>query len=71
MSESNPQITTVDLGFVVAVEKVWEVRFTVYASCISSFVKSGTYTIASTLVLVLFMLASKHVKSPKLMNFDR
>jgi len=30
MSESNPQITTVELGFVVAVEKVWEAPFALY-----------------------------------------
>jgi hypothetical protein len=68
MSESNPQIATVELGFVIAVEKVWEAQFALYTSSISSFVKSGTYSTASTLVLMLFMFASKHVISPKKIN---
>jgi hypothetical protein len=68
MSESNPQIATVELGFVIAVEKVWEAPFALYASSISSFVKSGAYSIASTLVLMSFMFAPKRAMSPKKIN---
>ena len=68
MSESNPQIATVELGFVIAVEKVWEALFALYASSISSFVKSGTHSTGPTLVLMLLMFASKHVISPKKIN---
>jgi hypothetical protein len=71
MSESDLQIATAGLGFVVAAEKRFgKPPFAVYASYISSFVKSGACSTALILVLVLFMLASKHVKGSKLMNFD-
>jgi hypothetical protein len=65
MSESNPQIATVELAFVVAVEKVREAPFARYASSISSFVKSGTYSTASTLVLMLFNVCFKTRYQPK------